>query len=194
MKDFLVINGGNKLRAKLKEVLQKVNRKSILNVGFLEGSFEGRNNVPTAQVAFWNEFGSNVPAHTVTIYRKIRKNSRTGDFIKKGQFVPIAESNYSSEHEVAAYSTPARPFFRRMIDLGKAHWAEDLARFAQVTKMDMEKSLEMLGTQMEVELQDSIQANVYAPLAKSTIQKKGHDNQLVDSTDMLQSVSHEVLL
>ena len=77
--------------------------------------------------------------------------------------------------------------------MGKDGWGGTLAEQLKENKYDAERSLHQLGSVMETELTDSITANVYAPLARSTVRSKGHENQLVDSGDMLNSVNHEVI-
>jgi hypothetical protein len=52
------LEGGAVLKARLEELSAKVNRPGTLNVGFLEGSTESKDGESSAQVAYFNEFGT----------------------------------------------------------------------------------------------------------------------------------------
>lgn len=189
----LSISGGDKLEKYMKELAKKISKGAAVDVGFLEGSTEGKENIPSAQVALWNEFGGTftIPAHEQTIHRSIKEN---GEFNKNGRFVKQKDSNYETTHHVDAVTVtrPPRPFFRRMIWMGKEHWGVDLSELLQNTGYDSAKALALMGESMKGELQNSIKANVYAPLAKSTIRNKGNDQQLIESGDMWNAVDYEV--
>jgi hypothetical protein len=79
-----------------------------------------------------------------------------------------------------------------MIWLGKEHWGQDLSGVLKHTEYDAARALKIMGEAMKGELQESIRANVYAPLAKSTIRNKGNDQQLIESGDMWNAVDSEV--
>lgn len=87
---------------------------------------------------------------------------------------------------------PPRPFFRRMIRLGERHWGADLARLLKVTKYDVPRTLGLLGEQLKGELVQSITDQAYAPLAQSTIDRKGFATTLLETAVMKNSVDAEV--
>lgn len=187
------ITGGEKMEKFLTELTRKLSDNALLKVGFMEGAnYEDGN--PVAYIAAIQEFGgtANIPAHDVTINRSI--NEKTGEFNKNGRFVKADKANFQTKHRVEAYSItiPPRPYFRRMIDLGKEHWGKDMAKTIKATDYEPQKAMELIGEQMIGELRESIKANVYHPLAKSTIAQKGHAQQLVDTGNMLRSVAKEV--
>ena len=188
------ITGGAKMEAFLKELQAKLSGKEMLKVGFMEDSNYPDDGEHVAYIASINEFGATaqIPAHDVTITRDI--NLKTGDFNKKGKFVRAEKGNFQTTHHVDAYEVtiPPRPFFRRMVFVGTDHWGKDLAGIIKSQNYDAKKSLELLGEQMTGELRASIIANVYAPLAASTVRAKGHASQLVDSGNMLRSVAKAV--
>lgn len=188
------ITGGAKMEAFLKELQSKLSGKEMLKVGFMEDSNYPDDGEHVAYIAAINEFGATakIPAHDVTITRDI--NLKTGDFNKKGKFVKADKGNFQTKHHVDAYEVtiPPRPFFRRMVSMGTDHWGKDLGKIIKSQDYDAKKSLEVMGEQMTGELRSSIFANVYAPLAASTIRKKGHAGQLVDTANMLRSVAKVV--
>jgi len=191
--------GGDKLAAKLKELAAKVNNDSLLKVGFFEGSTETKNGMPSAQVAYINEFGGTIPARTVvahrtTIYRRVGKN---GQFLNGARFSKRSKANFITEHdvpehEIPEHKIPARPFFRNMIRDGDKHWGDDLADHLQHFDLDIDAAMNALGGQLVGELQESILAPGYAHLAASTVKAKGFDQTLVDSNDMYNAVKFEV--
>lgn len=108
------------------------------------------------------------------------------------------DKNHTPVAAVAAFNefgtsrSPSRPFFRRMIRLGEPHWPEDLARYLQHTDYDVVRAMELMGEQMKGELVQSITDQVYAPLAKSTVARKGFDTTLLETAHMKNSADAEV--
>lgn len=177
----------------LADLAAKVKGKNALRVGFMEGS-NYVDGLPVAYVAAINEFGGtvNMPAHDVQINRSI--NEDTGEFRKGGKFVKKKDANYQTTHHVDAYTVTQypRPFFRNMINTGKDHWGKDLAGIIKSQNYDAQRALDLFGMQLTGELRSSIVANIYRPLAASTIRRKGHAGQLVDTGNMLRSVTATV--
>jgi len=154
--------GGDKLKARLAELSKKVSKSSIVDVGFFEGSTESASGVSTPMVAYCNEFGVEIP-------------------------------NESGEpKEDKEYRTPPRPFFRGMIKDGEKHWGDDLGKALLHADYDSSVALSLMGESMTGELVQSITDQVYQPLAKSTVQKKGFDTTLLDTGDMKRAAAFEV--
>lgn len=130
----------------------------------------------------------------------IRKRVVEGNNVLEVGF--MAEATYpdgTSVAEVAAkneFGDPkenrvARPFFRRMIAEKKKNWATDLnSLLAHGNSID--EALDLLGKRMGEDLQMSIRNFTDPPLRPSTIAKKGFDKPLIDTANMLMSVSHRV--
>lgn len=204
--------GGDALRAKLKEIAAKAGKGGTLTVGFMSGATEA-DGTSVPLIAASNEFGATIPArqvdeHVITIYNSIKKNGdfsdgkrfnpKTGKFVfTSGLFVKKSQANLARQatvpaHIIPAHKVPPRPFFRRMISLGKGHWADDLGKIMVATGYDGKLSLGKLGEKMIGELQQSILDQVYAPLAPSTARAKGVSATLVDTSQMLKSVDASV--
>lgn len=194
-----VFSGGTKLQEKLKELSKLADKSATLRVGFFEGSTEEKSGVPSAYVALCNEFGGTIPEHTVPehvakIYRKVGKN---GNFLNGAKFTKKGQSNFETEHVVPEHvvpehKVPPRPFFRRMVSLGEPHWGEDLGGELIAANFNVDAAMGVMGVRLTDELKNSIQARVYAPNADSTIAKKGHDQTLIDSGDMLNAVAFQI--
>lgn len=92
-----------------------------------------------------------------------------------------------------AAGIPPRPFFRNMIEVEKEHWGEDLAGLLVANDYDAEKALDLMGEEIQGELQDSINEFDGVPLAPATIASKGFDKQLIDTAHMFRSVTHRVV-
>ena len=92
-----------------------------------------------------------------------------------------------------AAGIPPRPFFRNMIETGKEHWGEDLASLLVANDYDAEKALDLMGEEIQGELQDSINEFDGVPLAPATIASKGFDKQLIDTAHMFRSVTHRIV-
>ena len=188
-----VFTGGEKLEAKLRELAAQVTKAGTLNVGFLEGATYP-DGVAIANIAAVQEFGATIemPEREQTVYRSV--NAQGNAFLKNGRFVKRGRANFSSTHHVAAYTItiPPRPFFRRMVSLGRKHWGGDVALALKLKNYDAPKALKLVGEQMVGELQQSITDQVYKPLANSTVAKKGFDTTLIDKGTMLRAVDSEI--
>lgn len=91
-----------------------------------------------------------------------------------------------------AAGIPPRPFFRNMIKSEKDHWGEDLASLLVANNYNAEKALDLMGEEIQGELQDSINEFDSVPLAPATIASKGFDKQLIDTAHMFRSVTHRM--
>ncbi len=121
--------------------------------------------------------------------------SKTG--IPSAQAAALNE--YGSVHTIQSedgsskkINIPPRPFFRYMVNKGKPHWGADLGRELIASDMNANTALNELGRQMKEELHESIEAQDYAPLKQSTIDRKGHDTTLFDSGDMKRAADYQV--
>lgn len=184
--------GGEKLEAKLREIAEKAGRANTVRVGFLEGATYP-NGLPVAYIAAINEYGgtAKVPAHDVTVNRKIKTN---GEFAQNGRFVKAEKANYSTVHHVEEYTitVPARPYFRGMIQAHKGEWGPALGKIIKAADYDAAVALGRLGSMVRDQLQDSIREFSDPANAKSTIRKKGFNDPLVDSSHMLNGADFEV--
>lgn len=196
-------SGGAALEAKLREIAAKVGKPNMVRVGFLEDATYP-DGTPVALVAATNEYGGTVtvPAHDVTIHRKIDKNGNfaagsldeEGNRVGASQFVKASRSNYDTTHHVDEYTVtiPSRPFFRSMIQKNKGSWPEQLGKIIKAADYDETIALGRLGTMVAEQLQESIREFNDPKNAKSTVSKKGFDKPLVESSHMLNSVDSEV--
>ncbi len=161
-----------------------------VEVGFMaDAKYEDGTNI--ASVAFWNEYGAsiNVPAHTITNYRKIDKQ---GNFLRNGRFVKRKQSNFASDHLVPAHTItiPPRPFFRNAIAEAKKSLTEKLGK--KLTKDGDADALSVMGELMVNEIQVSILDGNYTPNAASTIRNKGFDKPLVGKfPEMYKAVTYQ---
>jgi hypothetical protein len=95
-------------------------------------------------------------------------------------------------NEFGQRSTPARPFFRRMIAKESPGWAVTMARIAKATNYDGAQVLGIMGEDIKGALQQSINDFQTPALAESTIERKGFSKPLIDTAHMLNSVTYEV--
>lgn len=140
------LSGGDKLARKLAEIAKGMTPGS-LDVGFMAGATYP-DGTPVAQVAFWNEFGTN--------------------------------------------RTPARPFFRTMIAKESKGWPELLGKAAVHTSYNTRKALSLIGEKINDDLKTSIVNWQDPPNAQSTVDRKGFNDPLIDTGDMLRSTTYNV--
>lgn len=90
-------------------------------------------------------------------------------------------------------SAPPRPFFRRMIAVEKPTWAAKVRAAYQHSGGDVEKTLALMGNDIEGALKQSINDLVSPPLAPYTIKKKGFSKPLIDTSHMINSTGYRVI-
>ncbi|RQR70526.1 hypothetical protein DIE10_36220 [Burkholderia sp. Bp9011] len=95
---------------------------------------------------------------------------------------------------VPAYTVtiPPRPFFRTMIANEHDHWGDDLGKILVANDYDVPHLLDQLGESIAGALVQSIRDFKEPPNARSTVATKGFDDPLVDSSTMVNSVTHRV--
>ncbi len=188
----LAFTGGAALEAKLREIAEKAGAPKAVRVGFLENATYP-DGTPVALIAATNEYGgtATVPAHDVTISRNIKAD---GSFANDGKFVKADKSNFQTTHHVDEYTidTPARPFFRDMIEKRKGEWAGDLGKIIVASNYDQDLSLGRMGKHISEQLQESIRDFKEPENAKSTIAKKGFDKPLIETSHMINSVASDI--
>ena len=184
-----------RVRAKLQVIFKDAYNAETVKIGWAPDAIYD-NGQQMAAVAALNEFGGTIRVKkaTQTIYRKI--DERTGAFLRDGRFVKPKQSNYMTTHPVAEggynVTIPPRPFFRPLVAANHAAWGEKLNEAMHATRFNAEKSLKMVGLEVEGELRQAMRDLKSPANAKSTIRKKGFDDPLVDSGQMIASTSVNV--
>lgn len=95
-------------------------------------------------------------------------------------------------NEFGHENVPPRPFFRGMIQDKSPEWPDAISGLLTANDYDATKTLEQTGVAIQGQLQEAITVYVGPPLAQSTIDRKGHDKQLIETGVMLRSVTHRV--
>ena len=106
----------------------------------------------------------------------------------------VAEIAAKNEYGDPSNGQVPRPFFRRMIAEEKKHWAEDLVTLIRAKDYDLESALDVFGGTVKEDLQQSIRDFTSPALRPSTIAKKGFAKPLIDTGNMLSSVTHRVVM
>ncbi len=95
-------------------------------------------------------------------------------------------------NEYGTATQPARPFFRQMIASKSARWGVKLGRILAANGYRGQQSLMLMGEGIRSQLQESIRTFKGAPLAQSTVDAKGFDKALIDTSVMINAVDYEV--
>lgn len=169
--------GGDKLRAKMAELVAKLGPGKHARVGFLEGSTCGVNNDASApEVAFYNEYGT-IGRQTLGSFKA------TGTITKAGKII---------DNQSRPMHIPPRPFFRDMIRKRSGSWSKLLSAALVKAHMDPDKALGIVGLVISEQLQISIKQFKTPRNADSTIAAKGFDKPLENSDNMLRAVSYDI--
>lgn len=118
--------------------------------------------------------------------------SATYPATKEGaQALPVAQVAFWNEF--GTISTPERPFFRDMIEKKSPRWGVSLGNILRKNNYDAERSLALMGEGIAGQLRQSITNWTSPPNAKRTIQRKGFNKPLIDTSLMLRSIDYQVM-
>lgn len=98
-------------------------------------------------------------------------------------------------HEFGTSRTPARPFMRPAVEDHGGEWIDLLAQGVKASLNggpSPEAVLELVTLQAAGNVAEKIQAVTSPPLSPVTVKRKGHDKPLVDTGQMIQSVTGKV--
>ena len=90
------------------------------------------------------------------------------------------------------HPAPARPFFRNMIAKESPSWGDTMAKLAKKNNYNGQIVMKSMGEEIKAALMQSIRDLTDPPLADSTKKAKGFDKPLIDTTQLLNSVTYEV--
>ncbi|WP_213732637.1 hypothetical protein [Citrobacter europaeus] len=105
--------------------------------------------------------------------------------------IPVPMVAATNEFGNPAHNQPPRPFFRNAIAEHEEEWKEKTALLIERGD-DIGEIFSMLGETIVGDIRQSIITLDSPPLSPVTIARKGFDNPLIDTKNMLDSVSYEV--
>ncbi len=105
---------------------------------------------------------------------------------------PVAAVAYWNEFGVPSRGQPPRPFFRRMIAKESSTWPLKMAKLAKAANYDGKRVMALMGQDLKGALQQSINDFTSPAIADSTAHAKGFSKPLIDTSNMINSVSFEV--
>lgn len=104
----------------------------------------------------------------------------------------VAEVAFTNEFGDPSNNQPPRPFFRRMIAKESPAWGDKIARLLRGTNYDGKRTLELMGEDIKGGLIQSINEFESPKLAPYTIKKKGFAKPLIDTGQMVNSITAKV--
>lgn len=105
---------------------------------------------------------------------------------------PVALVAAFNEYGVPSHNQPPRPFFREAIATNDKKWARQFANGMKNTNGDVDRVLALMGESISADIRQSILKLKSPPLAESTIQRKGFDKPLIETSTMLKNVTYKV--
>lgn len=141
------------------------------------------------------ELTDKVQAKLDEISRKMGGGSVSIGFMEGATYpdgTNVAEVAFFNEFGVPEHNQPARPFFRNMIAENQDKWPEQMAAQAKGTNYDGPRVLGLMGELIKGELQQSINDLTEPTLSPITVAQKGFDKPLIDTGQMLNSVTYKV--
>ncbi|EJI7099577.1 TPA: hypothetical protein H2V04_000020 [Salmonella enterica] len=104
---------------------------------------------------------------------------------------PVPMVAATNEFGNPANNQPPRPFFRNAIANHESEWQEAMANLIE-NGGDTRDVLSIIGEIIVDDIKGSIRQLDSPPLSPVTIARKGFDKPLIDTSNMLNSVSYEV--
>ncbi|EBG3700921.1 hypothetical protein E1871_19530 [Salmonella enterica subsp. enterica serovar Mgulani] len=104
---------------------------------------------------------------------------------------PVPMVAATNEFGNPANNQPPRPFFRNAISTHETEWQEAMANLIE-NGGDTSDVLSIIGEIIVDDIKGSIRQLEAPPLSPVTIARKGFDKPLIDTSNMLNSVSYEV--
>lgn len=95
-------------------------------------------------------------------------------------------------NEFGSSKTHPRPFFRGMIQDKSPEWPEAVANLLVANNYSATRTLEQTGAAIKGQLQEAINVYVGPGLAQSTIDRKGHEKELIHTGVLVRSVDYRV--
>ncbi|HDC2634993.1 TPA: hypothetical protein O7120_004792 [Salmonella enterica] len=104
---------------------------------------------------------------------------------------PVPMVAATNEFGNPANNQPPRPYFRNAIAAHEGEWQEAMTTLIG-NGGDTRDALSLLGEIIVDDIKESIRTLDAPPLSPVTIARKGFDQPLIDTSNMLNSVSYEV--
>lgn len=104
---------------------------------------------------------------------------------------PVPMVAATNEFGNPANNQPPRPYFRNAIAEHEGEWQEAMATLIE-NGGDPRDALSLLGEIIVDDIKESIRQLDSPPLSPVTIARKGFDKPLIETSNMLNSVSYEV--
>lgn len=111
-----------------------------------------------------------------------------GSTYPDGTSVPMV----AAIQEFGSSKSPPRPFFRGMISDKSPEWPDAIADLLVANDYSATKTLTQTGAAIKGQLQEAISVYVGPGLAQSTIDRKGHEKELIETGTLLNSVDFAV--
>lgn len=134
-----------------------------------------------------------VAAHLAGIAKQMSGSVEVG-FLEGATYpdgTPVAA--VAAWNEFGTENSPARPFFRNMIAKESPSWPAKMAGAYKATGGNGQKTLALMGDDIEGALKQSINDLTAPPLAPSTIKRKGFSKPLIDTAHMVNSTGNRVV-
>jgi len=107
----------------------------------------------------------------------------------------LTVAGIGSVHEFGSGNVPARPFLRPTFDTNQNKYVRNLSRALGKDvdkKRQPDRTLNALGASIVADVQGAIRSRIPPPLAESTVAQKGSSTPLIDSGQLINSITHKV--
>lgn len=174
--------------AKLQQLVNELKINPEVKVGVLANTTRASQTTVTKSRKSWYDSSKRVSGATTT--------SASNSIDRKGGTETSADNvDIAIINEFGTATIPSRPFIGTSGDHFKEQWLQLMARtlgLAVDKKISIEKALEIVGQRAAADMKTVLRDTMWQPNAPSTIAKKGSSRPLIDSRQLLNSISYGV--
>lgn len=164
------------MKAALEKIARRLGGNKVVKVGFLSGA----------------TYPASKPKKLRAQYAKKKAKADGTKAPVSGAQGGTTVAMVAAIQNFGSGNIPPRPFFTNMIHDKSPEWPGAIANLLKANDYDADKTLNQVGLAIKGQLQKSIIDTNSPPLAQSTIDRKGFDKPLIDTSHMINSVDYEV--
>lgn len=178
------LEGGEALKRHLKQIEQQLGSGAHVVVGFLDSATYPAKHVEATR----ERFLSGKPKR-IDVSGKGQQDFENS--YGSGAGLPVAQVAFWNEF--GTIKTPARPFFRTMVESKSPRWGIALGNALRKTNYNGRAALAIMGEGIRGQLRQSIRDWSTPPNSPRTVALKGFNKPLIDSAVMIRSAEYQVL-
>lgn len=140
-----------------------------------------------------------IAAQKVGVKAGVLEGATNAEGEKVAYYAAVNEFGGRAMHNGKAVTIPARPFLRQTVDKHSDEWGKTIEEKLSGHPDGAKAAMYIIGEVMRADIQSTIKAGDFTPLAEATIErkrdagKKEPETPLIDTGALFSSISYEVV-